>query len=223
MSKFQVTLKQLRDARACFNGYNKLVASISGKPLVEGNKYAVFDSDEPISIIQILDSNGLDDAIWSLRCIKDADNEARLFAVWCVRQIQYLLTDARSLTALDVAERFAYGLATREELQAAENAAYSAADAAAYAAYAAADAAAAVADAAVAANAAAVNAANAAAAAANAANAAAYAAANAAVDAAVDAVHVASINAAYSAAYSAARASCVAAQETQFRKMLNGV
>ena len=184
MSKFQVTLKQLRDARACFNGYNKLVASISGKPLVEGNKYAVFDSDEPISIIQILDSNGLDDAIWSLRCIKDADSEARLFAVWCVRQIQYLLTDARSLTALDVAERFAYGLATREELQAAENAAYSAANAAAYAA---------------------------------------YAAANAAVDAAVDAVHVASINAAYSAAYSAARASCVAAQETQFRKMLNGV
>jgi len=215
MSKFQVTLKQLRDARACFNGYNKLVASISGKPLVEGNKYAVFDSDEPISIIQILDSNGLDDAIWSLRCIKDADSEARLFAVWCVRQIQYLLTDARSLTALDVAERFAYGLATREELQAAENAAYAAANAAAVNA----------------ANAAAANAANAAAnsavdAAANAANAAAYAAyaaANAAVDAAVDAVHVASINAAYSAAYSAARASCVAAQETQFRKMLNGV
>ncbi len=195
MSKFQVTLKQLRDARACFNGYNKLVASISGKPLVEGNKYAVFDSDEPISIIQILDSNGLDDAIWSLRCIKDADSEARLFAVWCVRQIQYLLTDARSLTALDVAERFAYGLATREELQAAENAAYSAANAAVGAA---------------------ANAANAAAY-------AAYAAANAAVDAAVDAVHVAAINAAYSAAYSAARASCVAAQETQFRKMLNGV
>ena len=195
MSKFQVTLKQLRDARACFNGYNKLVASISGKPLVEGNKYAVFDSDEPISIIQILDSNGLDDAIWSLRYIKDADSEARLFAVWCVRQIQYLLTDARSLTALDVAERFAYGLATREELQAAENAAYSAANAAVGAA---------------------ANAANAAAY-------AAYAAANAAVDAAVDAVHVASINAAYSAAYSAARASCVAAQETQFRKMLNGV
>jgi len=195
MSKFQVTLKQLRDARACFNGYNKLVASISGKPLVEGNKYAVFDSDEPISIIQILDSNGLDDAIWSLRCIKDADSEARLFAVWCVRQIQYLLTDARSLTALDVAERFAYGLATREELQAAENAAYSAANAAVGAA---------------------ANAANAAAY-------AAYAAANAAVDAAADAVHVASINAAYSAAYSAARASCVAAQETQFRKMLNGV
>ena len=209
MSKFQVTLKQLRDARACFNGYNKLVASISGKPLVEGNKYAVFDSDEPISIIQILDSNGLDDAIWSLRCIKDADSEARLFAVWCVRQIQYLLTDARSLTALDVAERFAYGLATREELQAAAN---SAVDAAANAA-----------------NAAAANAANAAyaaayAAAAVAANAAAASAAAAsAANAAANAVHVASINAAYSAAYSAARASCVAAQETQFRKMLNGV
>lgn len=209
MSKFQVTLKQLRDARACFNGYNKLVASISGKPLVEDNKYAVFDSDEPISIIQILDSNGLDDAIWSLRCIKDADSEARLFAVWCVRQIQYLLTDARSLTALDVAERFAYGLATREELQAAANsavdaaanAANAAAANAANAAYAAADAAAAVA----------ANAAAASAAAASAANAAAYAA------------YAAAINAAYSAAYSAARASCVAAQETQFRKMLNGV
>lgn len=217
MSKFQVTLKQLRAAGACFSGYNKLVASISGEPLVASNRYAVFDFDQPISVLQILNSNGLQDAIWALRCTHGADREIRLFAVLCARQVQHLITDERSLAALNVAEKFANGLATKEELAyayAAADAAYAHASAVAYAAYAAA---------ADAANAAANSAVDAAANAANAAAYAAYAAANAAVDAAVDAVHVASINAAYSAAYSAARASCVAAQETQFRKMLNGV
>ena len=63
----------------------------------------------------------------------------RLFAVWCVRQVEHLMTDDRSKQALDVAERFAYGKATKYELAAAAaaaaDAAYAAdADAAAYAA-----------------------------------------------------------------------------------------
>jgi len=47
------------------------------------------------------------------------DRELRLFAVWCVRQAQHLLTDQRSITAIDVAERYANGEATDEELAAA--------------------------------------------------------------------------------------------------------
>jgi hypothetical protein len=45
--------------------------------------------------------------------------ELRKFAVWCARQVQHLMTDPRSVAALDVAERHAEGLATDEELAAA--------------------------------------------------------------------------------------------------------
>ena len=51
------------------------------------------------------------------------DRELRKFAVWCARQVQHLMTDARSVAALDVAERHAEGLATDEELKAAWDAA----------------------------------------------------------------------------------------------------
>ena len=44
------------------------------------------------------------------------ERELRLFAVWCARQVQHLLTDPRSIKAIDVAERYANGEATKEEL-----------------------------------------------------------------------------------------------------------
>jgi hypothetical protein len=47
------------------------------------------------------------------------DRELRIFAVWSARQVQHLITDARSLAALDVAERHAKGQATDQELAAA--------------------------------------------------------------------------------------------------------
>jgi hypothetical protein len=43
----------------------------------------------------------------------------RLFAVWCARQVQHLMTDPRSVAALDVAERHANRQATDEDLRAA--------------------------------------------------------------------------------------------------------
>jgi len=135
--------------------------------------------------------------IWIMRRTGEApDRKAlRLFACWCVREtpisggrkVWDLLTDERSRNAVIVAERFANGEATDEELAVARRAAADAADAA-DAAAAAADAADAAADAADAAAAAAdaADAADAAAAAADAADAAAYAAyaAAAAADAA---------------------------------------
>ena len=51
------------------------------------------------------------------------DRTLRLFAVWSARQVQHLMTDPRSLAALDVAERHANRLATDEELAAARVAA----------------------------------------------------------------------------------------------------
>ena len=90
------------------------------------------------------------------------EKELRLFAVWCARQVQHLMKDKRSLDALDVAERFALGKASVEELRAAwdaargsagsadaaRGAARGAADAAWYAAWGSADAARSSADAA---------------------------------------------------------------------------
>jgi len=62
------------------------------------------------------------------------DRTLRLFAVWCARQVQHLLTDPRSMAALDVAERHANGQATDQELAAAGSAALAAARDAAWAA-----------------------------------------------------------------------------------------
>ena len=62
------------------------------------------------------------------------DRELRLLAIFCARQVEHLLTDQRSRDAIDVAEKFTSGEATREELAAAADAARVAARAAARAA-----------------------------------------------------------------------------------------
>jgi hypothetical protein len=55
------------------------------------------------------------------------DITLRLFAVGCARKVQYLMKDQRSIDALDVAERYANGNATEDELAAARKAAWAAA------------------------------------------------------------------------------------------------
>ena len=108
-----------------------------------------YGDDTPIDIATILDSNGLDDALWCLRAVDGRAREMRLYAVWCARQVQHLMADQRSINALDVAVRHANGTATDDELAAARDAAGKAAwaawatwNAAEYAAEAAAEAAA---------------------------------------------------------------------------------
>lgn len=105
---YYTTLKRIRECTPCCEGWEQLLKHL-GKAKAD---------DEPLSLLTILKSNGLDDAIWSLRAIDDCQ-EIRLFAVRCVRQVQHLLTDSRSLNALDVAERYAIGEATKKELDAA--------------------------------------------------------------------------------------------------------
>ena len=112
----KTTLNAIRDHHPCADGWKKLLANL-GKTAAD---------DDPLSLITILDSNGIDDALWCLRAVYDHDKEIRLFAVWCARQVQHLMTDRRSVAALDVAERFANGDATKEELDAAEAAAWAA-------------------------------------------------------------------------------------------------
>jgi len=73
--------------------------------------------------------------LWvATRCGVLTDRELRLFAVWSARQVQHLMTEARSLAALDVSERHANGEASDQELAAAGDAARAAAGDAAWAA-----------------------------------------------------------------------------------------
>ncbi len=124
-TKFTVTLADLRKNGACIGGYNKVVRAIQGKPFSDDDgkreTYIRFPHKDLISIVSILASNGIEDAIWALCCIENAgrDRDIRLFAVWCARQVEHLMTDQRSKDALDVAERHANGLATDGELAAA--------------------------------------------------------------------------------------------------------
>ena len=135
---FTTTLAALRKAGACLDGYNKVVRDLQGLPFTSEdsmrNSYIRFKPERPISLLSILVSNGFDDAMWALRCVPEVDRDARLYAVWCARQVQSLMTDPRSIEALKVVERFANGEATQEELDAARIAAEDAAEDAAGAA-----------------------------------------------------------------------------------------
>ena len=125
--EFSVTISDLRKASACINGYNKVVRMLQGKPFGEDDRvrerYIRFAHKEPVPLLSILKSNGLDDALWALRCVHSVDRDARLFAVWCARQVQHLMPNPRGLAALGVAERFANGMATENDLAAARAAA----------------------------------------------------------------------------------------------------
>ena len=110
------TLNKIRAFKPCEDGWKKLLQHL--------NKTK--SDDAPLSIITILDSNGLSDALWCLRAVEGYDREIRLYAVWCARQVQHLMTDPRSIAALDVAERYACGHATEDDLRKARDAAWAA-------------------------------------------------------------------------------------------------
>ena len=120
----KTTLAAIREHGPCADGWAKLLRHL-GKTSADA---------EPLMLLTILESNGLDDALWCLRAVDGHKREIRLFAVWCARQVQHMMDDRRSVSALDVAERHANGQATDAELAAAGAAAQAAAGAAAQAA-----------------------------------------------------------------------------------------
>jgi hypothetical protein len=107
------TLNRIRAYGPCKDGWMKLLAGL-GKTEAD---------DEPLAYSRIVEINGLDDALWCCRAEPQHSKEWGLFAVWCARQVQHLMTDPRSIEALNVAEHNANGLATDEELAAALDAA----------------------------------------------------------------------------------------------------
>ena len=118
-----LSLNEIRVHSPCKSGWETLLKS---KPKADWN--------EQFPLSDIIDSNGLDDALWCLRVRPEHSKLWRKYAVWCARQVEHLMTDNRSKDALDVAWRHSEGEATDEELAAALAAAWAAAGAAAWAA-----------------------------------------------------------------------------------------
>ena len=111
------TLNRIRACAPCAEGWAKLLAGL-GKTEAD---------DEPLPDAEVVRINGIDDALWACRSEPQHAREWRLFAVWCARRVQHLMTDPRSIAALDIAERHANGTATDAELDAAQEAAQEAA------------------------------------------------------------------------------------------------
>ena len=121
------TLNHIRARGPCKEGWEKLLAHL-GKTTAD---------DEPLPYATILTSNGVQDTIWCMACEPGQAATWRLFAVACAREVQHLMRDPRSIEALNVAERFAKGRATKTELATAFRNAAAADDADAYSAHAA--------------------------------------------------------------------------------------
>ncbi len=100
-----ITLNQIREHRPCEPGWEKLLKS-KGKTQAD---------DEPFPLTDVLDSNGVSDALWCLRCLPQRYQTktrrlARSFAVdvahlWDVPDVvrTFLLTGRQRLAARDVA------------------------------------------------------------------------------------------------------------------------
>ena len=100
------TLRQIRQHNPCSEGWRTLLSSL-GKTGAD---------DEPLPLTTILQSNGLDDALWCLMTITGHDKEITRFALACAQEVKHLMTDQRSLDALDALARHLESPLSREEL-----------------------------------------------------------------------------------------------------------
>ena len=121
MSQPTTTLARIKAAAPCADSWQRALRKAGGL-----RKYG---ADTPITVRQIIEAMGLDDALWCLRTMPEHDARWRLLAVRYARRVQHLMKDPRSVAALDVAERHALGTATDAELSDASAAARTARDA----------------------------------------------------------------------------------------------
>jgi len=105
-----ITIQQIRELSPCYD---------PAKYLPENWEGTVID-------ILNIESCPIKDRFWVVLREDFIDAKTlRLFAVWCARSVPQ--TDERCINAINVAECFANGLATKEELSAARDAAMDAA------------------------------------------------------------------------------------------------
>ena len=78
------TLNEIRAAGPCECGWGKLLKSL-GKTKAD---------DDPLPLLTILESNGLDDALWCLR-VPSLERLSRHFQAWCAEQVLHLFEAER--------------------------------------------------------------------------------------------------------------------------------
>lgn len=71
------TLHRIRRAQPCHSVWTRLLKSLDKTKA----------DDEPLDLLTVLDSNGLDDALWVLSYAMPDDRLARHFQAWCVEQV----------------------------------------------------------------------------------------------------------------------------------------
>ena len=113
----QTTLNKIKQHNPCTEGWAKLLSYL--------NKTEA--DDEPLELTTILESNGIEDALWALRAVDGKDREIRLMACDFAESVVHLANDERCNKAIEVIRRYANGgEATKEELAAARDAAWAA-------------------------------------------------------------------------------------------------
>ena len=114
----------------CENGYHACEPKFVSR-WIDAQLYEVELSG---NLVDAEDKTAASDMRFIRKVDKFDEKTQRLFAVWCAREALKLYDnpDPRSVTACDVAERYANGKATDEELAAASGAAWAAASGAAW-------------------------------------------------------------------------------------------
>jgi hypothetical protein len=104
----------------------------SWKPCYDPCRHLPEDWSGTVIDLLNIESIPVEDRLWIVLRQELIDAKTlRLFAVWCARQVQHLITNESNINAIQVAERFALGNATASEMAAARDAAENAAWAAA--------------------------------------------------------------------------------------------
>ena len=82
MTTYTTTLNAIRAEDPCREGWKTLLSHL-GKTKAD---------DEPLSLMAILDSNGLDDALWVLSHAMQPEHDrlSRHFQAWCAEQVMHL-------------------------------------------------------------------------------------------------------------------------------------
>lgn len=118
----KTTLNKIREHNPCEYSWKKLLKHL--------NKTEA--DDEPLEIKTILDSNGIQDAVWALRAVDGHDRDIRLFIYDCAESVLHLFekefaNDYRPREAIDTSRRFANGECGLDELSVARDGAFYAA------------------------------------------------------------------------------------------------
>jgi len=109
----QTTFRRLHEAGACVARYRFLAKALGG--------IDTYGRDTPITLLQILDINGLDDALWALRACDNVEKFSRLLACDYAEHVLPIYEavcpdDNRLRETIKVSRRYARGEATDAEL-----------------------------------------------------------------------------------------------------------